>query len=121
MEMTGNKHLRIGLLASMIATVLALPAAHAGAPLETRPATRTTPAAEDGARLIVRYRDAGADRALKLQAVDAAARRAHGGRIIRTQSDARRPPAVTGRAPRPPARARRRPAAVVAPARPVRA
>ena len=89
--MTGNKHLRIGLLASMIATALALPAAHAGAPLETRPATRTTPAAEDGARLIVRYRDAGADRALKLQAVDAAARRAHGGRIIRTQSDARRP------------------------------
>lgn len=89
--MTGNKHPRTGLLASMIAAVLAVPAAHAGAPLDTRPLPAAADAETHGARLIVRYRDAGTDRATKLQVADAAARRAHGQRLVRSMSDVRAP------------------------------
>ena len=93
--MTGNKHLRIGLLASMIATALAVPAAHAGAPLQTRPLPAAADADAHGARLIVQYLDTGADRALKLQVADAAARRAHGQRLVRRMSDVRTPAPTT--------------------------
>ncbi|MGH8084887.1 MAG: S8 family peptidase [Lysobacter sp.] len=86
-----NPVLRISLLASMVATALAAPAAFAGAPLETRPVATAAPAAEHGARLIVRYRDANAARASKLQTVDGAAHRAHAARLVRNAADARTP------------------------------
>lgn len=68
---------RINMLATAVAVTLAAPAAMAAgaAPLQTRGAPQAAPAAQDGARLIIQYRDADLSRAAKLQTVNTAASR----------------------------------------------
>lgn len=90
-----QKHnaLKMTLLATVIASAIAAPAAMAGngTPFETRPVSTSTPAQDGGARLIVQYRDGAAAPAAKLRTVNAAASRAHSARMIRSTADARQP------------------------------
>lgn len=88
--MTVNtKTLRVSLLASVIAAAVAGPAAAADrTPLEVRPMAAPVAQQDAGARLIVKYRDARATPAAKAQAVEAAARRVHGSRLVRNSADA---------------------------------
>ena len=86
-----NTSIRMGVMATMIATALAAPAAMAanGVPLEVRPVSEGAPVADQGARLIVHYRDGHAATASKLRTVNGAANRAHASRLVRNAAEAR--------------------------------
>ncbi len=89
-----NASIRMTLMATMVASALAAPAAMAGngnGNLETRPMAAPAAPADSGARLIVQYRDGQAARASKLKTVNGAANRAHASRLVRSAADARQP------------------------------
>ncbi|MGQ4582015.1 S8 family serine peptidase [Lysobacter sp. F60174L2] len=89
---SSNNPIRMSLMATMIASALAAPAAMAAnGQLQVRPMAAPTTVADHGARLIVRYHDERAPRTNKLQTVNGAANRAHAARAIRSAADARQP------------------------------
>lgn len=91
--MTVNtRKLRVSLLASVIAAAVAGPALAAGQPpLEARPMPAPAAGQDEGSRLIVKYRDRQAAPAVKAQAVESAAGRALGSRLVRNGADAGAP------------------------------
>ncbi|MGY0557448.1 S8 family peptidase [Lysobacter sp. A421] len=88
-----NPSFRISLLAAAVAVTIAAPAAMATgvAPLPTRGAPQAAPAAQDGARLIIRYQDSNLSHAAKLQTVDTAASRSRAMLSASSRSGAKAP------------------------------